>query len=163
MDLMTSAPREPKKICARRLWSMGAIALTVAITLSGQLNQADAAPVFPTHRCGSFRHHIGGAYPATYRIVVLNALVKCRVAGALIKAFWTKDRSTGNKTIEHGGPSTVSTYWTIKGWPGWRCGLGAGAGLCHRHSKVAAYEVQVTRPATSASTEVSLRRPDEVD
>jgi len=100
---------------------------------------AVAAPTWPTHRCGSFKHWVPGesAVPGVwYRITVLNRAVSCGTATKVIRAFWS------GRVVHHGGPSDAQSWWTLPGLPGWRCGQGAGAGQCTRGNSIAAYEVK---------------------
>lgn len=41
--------------------------------------------------------------------------------------------------VEHQGESLVSTYWTLPGYPGWSCGIGAGGGACTYGADAAQY------------------------
>ncbi len=113
-------------------------ALALAVLVLTLVGEAEAVPAFPTHRCGSFRHHIGGTYPVTYTITVFNGHVSCQTATGVIRAFWS-----GHGVTHHGGPSDAQSYWTLKNWPGWRCGQGAGAGACTRGQRIAGYEVHL--------------------
>jgi hypothetical protein len=112
------------------------MAITAALAIAAP---AAAAPAWPSHRCGQFRHWVAPAYgePGSYyRITVFNRRVSCGTASALIRGFWS------GRAVHHGGPSDAQSWWTIPGYPGWRCGQGAGAGACTRAGSIAAYEVQ---------------------
>lgn len=113
-----------------------AVVTVILATVLG--SSALGVPAFPTHRCGSFRHHIGGAYPVTYKITVFNGHVSCPTATGVIRAFWSS-----HGVVHHGGPSDAQSYWTLKAWPGWRCGQGAGGGACTHRNQIAAYDVRV--------------------
>jgi hypothetical protein len=89
---------------------------------------ASASVSFPTAKCGSFKTRL-------YKIEVLHRNVGCKTATGIIKTFWTKPRDVK----QHGGNSDADQYWTVKGYSGWRCYQGAGAGDCISHKKVAGY------------------------
>jgi hypothetical protein len=93
---------------------VAAVAGVVAVAALG-------APAFPTHRCGSFRSH-------GFQVRVFNRGTSCRGAGRLIRAFLSP------KSVAHGGPAQSQVYWTVPGFPGWRCYQGAGGGDCLRHN-----------------------------
>ena len=100
---------------------------------------ANATPSFPKHKCSTFVHHYPpqhGLPGGTYRITVFNGHVSCRTANGLIREFWA------GKGHHHGGPSDAQSYWTLKDYPGFRCGQGAGAGACTKGNQIAAYEVR---------------------
>jgi hypothetical protein len=95
---------------------------------------SDSAP--PDRRCGSFasRNSSGEPYVVT---VTSQAGASCRQATAVIGAFW----SPKHLAVHHGGQSVAESYYTLKGFPGWRCSEAAGAGLCSRRGEAAGYEV----------------------
>jgi hypothetical protein len=106
-----------------------------ALAFASLLSTAEAAPTFPTHKCGSFTARKGGE---RNRVTVLNRDVSCKTASAVIEAFW----GPAGRVSRHGGPSEAQAFFTIEGFPGWRCTQGAGAGLCRRGSNEAGYAVQ---------------------
>ncbi len=91
----------------------------------------------PTHECSSF---IGESNDGTtlYRIVVSNSSgLSCKRATSVIEAFWGPE-----ETVTQHGRFVYDSYYTIRGFPGWRCQEAAGAGLCTlRDGRVAEYEV----------------------
>jgi hypothetical protein len=102
---------------------------------------AAAAPAAPIHKCGSFTHYVPPMHgvPSTkYRIAVSERNVRCSTATGVIKAFWS-----GHGVVHHGGPSDAQSYWTLKRYPGWTCGQGAGGGGCKHGKQMAYYEVRV--------------------
>ena len=126
-------------IIRRRSFTLRAAGAVLGISAALALAvSAAAAPSWPTHRCGSFRHWVPPEYGLAgfyYRITVLNRNVSCRTAMGLIRGFWS------GKGVHHGGPSDAQSWWTLKAYAGWRCGQGAGAGSCTRRNSIAAYEV----------------------
>lgn len=84
---------------------------------SGTDQKARAAA---TKRCGV----VGGAH----RVSAVGA-VKCRKARKLVRRFRVQERR-----VQHGDGSLATTYWTVPGFPGWRCGLGSGGGGCRYKS-----------------------------
>jgi len=89
----------------------------------------------PTHKCGSFQHRVDSRL--TYRITVLNQHITCPRARTLIRAFWSKSVVKHH----HGGPGEANSWYSMAGFPGWRCYQAAGAGLCRKYQGVAAYQV----------------------
>jgi hypothetical protein len=87
-----------------------------------------AASSYPTAKCGSFKTRL-------YKIEVLHKNVNCTTATGIIKTFWTKP----GYVKHHGGNSDADSYFTVKGYAGWRCYQGAGAGECTKHNEHAAY------------------------
>jgi hypothetical protein len=91
----------------------------------------------PTHLCNSF---IGESSDGTtlYRIVVSNSSgLSCKRATSVIEAFWSPE-----KAVTQHGQVVSNSYYTIRGFPGWRCQEAAGTGLCRlRDGRVAEYEV----------------------
>jgi len=75
--------------------------------------------------CGSFDKKISS--DTTYTIEVSTSRVTCRSGTRLMKDFWFR-----RGRVQHGGPYTYNTYFTLKRWPGWRCYTGAGAGQCNK-------------------------------
>lgn len=94
----------------------------------------------PTHECNSF---IGESTDGTtlYRIVVSNSSgLSCDRATSVIEAFWGPEG-----TVTQHGQVVFNSYYTIRGFPGWRCQEATGAGLCTlRDGRVAEYEVRDT-------------------
>jgi hypothetical protein len=124
----------------RIVGSSVAMILALLILSVAAISSANAAPHWPTHKCGSFlTQDEPGNFESKARITVLNSSgLSCRSATAVIKAFWGPE----NQITHHGGPSEAQSYYTINGFPGWRCTQGAGAGSCVRRHKVAAYEAR---------------------
>jgi len=92
---------------------------------------------FPRHKCGSFlnEEEVEGT-TISLRITIYNSNpLACGLATQVIEAFWGPDENV----TSHGGPSEVQTFYTIKGFPGWRCYTGAGSGACIRKHRTAAY------------------------
>jgi hypothetical protein len=111
--------------------ALGALVLMLAIRVS-------TAPAWPQHRCGSFvaEHTFSDGSVARDRVTVFNGDgLSCRTATAVIEAFWGPE----DQIHPHGGPSEAETYYTIRGFPGWRCYQGAGGGGCRHGGKLAAY------------------------
>jgi hypothetical protein len=111
------------------------MALCLVILAGVATGSARASHGFPRHKCGSFTKEVEGtAYDV--RVTVYNGNhLPCRVATQVIEAFWGPEENI----TSHGGPSEAQTFYTIKGFPGWRCYTGAGAGSCVRKHRVAAY------------------------
>lgn len=59
--------------------------------------------------------------------------VTCRRAERIQKEYWNGDRSDS-----HYHPS--GDYVTLDRFPGWKCGSGAGGGLCRRGQHLAGYQ-----------------------
>lgn len=113
-------------------------ALTSGLALAGLLALTlPAAPAvavaWPTHRCGSFRLHQPPSY--NFRVVVLNRRVSCGSATGIVKAFLY------GTPVHHGGPDNARSWWTLRSFPGWTCGTGAGGGMCIKHASAAAWEL----------------------
>jgi hypothetical protein len=105
---------------------------------AASLASAPSAAGFPTHRCGAFihEHEWDDGEISHFRVTVFNGnQLSCRMATKVIEAFWGPEETIKS----HGGPSQAETYYTIRGWPGWRCYTGAGGGTCIRHHRVAGY------------------------
>jgi hypothetical protein len=97
-----------------------------------------SASGFPRHKCGSFiDEQVFSSGEVFYtRVTVFNGNhLSCRTATNVIKAFWGPEGTIKS----HGGPAEAQRYYTIEGWPGWRCYTGAGGGSCIRHGRIAAY------------------------
>jgi len=91
---------------------------------------ASASSSFPTAKCGTFKTH-------SYKITVLHKNVACKTATAIIKEFWTKPRD-----VKQHGTSDADSYFTLKGYAGWRLYQAAGAGEAIKGNKTAAYTVK---------------------
>jgi hypothetical protein len=93
----------------------------------------------PTHLCNSF---IGESNDGTtvYRIRVSNSSdLSCKRATSVIEAFWGPEQA-----ITQHGQFVSNSFYTIKGYPGWRCQEAATAGLCRlRDGRVAEYTVDL--------------------
>lgn len=112
------------------LLALAALAVSVAADAS--------ASKFPQHKCGSFvsEHTWEDGSTTRLRVAVYNSdHLACRVAFKVIRAFFGPE----DTITSHGGPSQVQTYYTIEGFPGWRCYTGAGGGGCIHHGRMAAY------------------------
>ncbi len=119
-----------------RLLIAALVAASVAVSTAAPV--ADARSLAATHRCGSFLAEDSTFEGQTSynRITVFNSQgLSCKTATAVIEGFWGPE---GNIT-QHGGPSDAQSYYTITGFPGWRCTQGAGGGGCRRRHKLAAY------------------------
>ncbi len=80
-------------------------------------------------KCGSFKDE--------FRIYVYASRrprLSCRTATRVQKAFWGPERG---RVVHGSGPSE---YVTLKKYPGWRCGSGAGGGACRKGRRVAGYQ-----------------------
>jgi uncharacterized low-complexity protein len=62
--------------------------------------------------------------------------VKCGKAKTIIKAFFT------SKDVTQHGTTDADSYWTIKGFPGWKCQQSMGEGGCRYHSAAATYQIK---------------------
>lgn len=114
------------------------IAVLAALVVAAGSEGAEAAHGFPRHRCGSFVAEDSSSEGTTYynRITVYSSRhLPCRTATAVVEGFWGPEEFI----VRHGGPSEAQSYYTIKGFPGWRCYQGAGAGSCIRRGRVAGY------------------------
>lgn len=80
--------------------------------------------------CGSFKTDM-------YTIRVSAKKLTCRKARAIQKELWLGPDS--RKVIVNGG-SGASGYVKLKRYPGYRCTSGAGAGMCKKGRKAAAYD-----------------------
>jgi hypothetical protein len=115
---------------------LASLALTgtalAAVTGWNPLSGNTSAP--PERRCGSFA---GKVARTPYVVTVTNQAVSCRMATAVVEAFW----SPKHLAVHHGGQIVADSYYTLKGFPGWTCHEAAGAGLCSRDDEAAGYEV----------------------
>lgn len=71
--------------------------------------------------------------------VVVSKMTKnptCAVAAGITRDFLTRRGVT-----RHGGPSNAQTWYTLKRYPGWRCGTGAGGGGCRKASRQIGWEI----------------------
>lgn len=117
-----------------RLLALGFSALALTVISA----PAVGASGFPTHKCGAFiaEHTWDDGEVSYFRVAVFNSNhLSCRTATKVIKSFWGPEE----KIVRHGGPAEVEAFYTIKGFPGWRCYTGAAAGDCRRHGKIAGY------------------------
>lgn len=118
------------------------LALGLVLTCcAGLASTAGASHAFPKHRCGSFiaEHTFSDGDVVRDRVTVFNSNhLSCRSAIAVIEGFWGPE----DQIVRHGGPSEAESYYTIKGFPGWRCYQGAGGGSCLRKGKVAGYSAK---------------------
>lgn len=99
-----------------------------AVTGWNPLAHNDAVP---SGRCSSF--------PSGNQLITVTPRVNlsCEKASAVIGAFWSPE----DLAVHRGGKFTFNSYYTLKGFPGWRCYQAAGGGVCRRGKQVAGYEV----------------------
>jgi hypothetical protein len=111
-----------------------------------------------THQCNTFtaESHDG---VTLYRITVLNSTgLTCKRATGVIEAFWGPEQA-----VTRHGRFTYNSFYTIDGFPEWRCQESAGAGLCRlRDGRVAEYEVQRVweRPPPAVGRAGGARKPE---
>jgi hypothetical protein len=84
-----------------------------AIVLAGNTS-AVAATRCGTLACGEYKLYISK-----------KGKVTCSKARRLVSRFRIEERR-----VKHGDGTLATTYWTIPGFPGWRCGSGSGGGGC---------------------------------
>ena len=105
------------------------IAAFVGVIISG------VAVASTERRCESYKRSFGGSPPTVYRVTISARGISCREAERIVKQ-WQSGR--GVKVHNRSGPLNA-TYWTLKGWAGWRCDEGAGGGGCSRGHESAGY------------------------
>jgi hypothetical protein len=113
----------------------------VLLILSIGSPPARAVVQFPHHRCGSFIVEDGEFEGRSFRdrVTVYNSDgLACRLATAVIEAFWDPDETHHH----HGGQFDYNSWWTTDRYPSWRCSQGAGGGICRHKRKVAGYSVK---------------------
>lgn len=80
--------------------------------------------------CGPVR---GGSSVA--KIYISAAGVSCRLARRIDREFYFGPESRKR----HHGPENYNGWWTLKRFPGWRCGEGTGGGGCRKHGDEALF------------------------
>lgn len=77
-----------------------------------------------------------GTFKAEYVIHVYAKRVSCRKARKIQREYWLAPDS---RKVRHNGGSGANGWVTLKRFPGWSCGSGAGAGMCSKGKRKAAY------------------------
>lgn len=109
-------------------FSFGAIrALLVSSLLVGFMAlAAGAAPqVAEARACGTTKQRVDDG--TVYAMRVRAKRAPCRGARRLARHLYGRIG-----TRRHGGPSNAEAYYTLKAFPGWRCGIGAGGAGCKK-------------------------------
>jgi hypothetical protein len=106
------------------------VAAAAAVLATAPLTDSSAAPDHAYHYCSSFkaRHY-------TIRVYATN--VSCRKAVKVQRAWWLGPKSA---THQHGPGPLPSTYYTMDGFPGWKCSWGSGGGSCNKGKRSAGYQ-----------------------
>jgi hypothetical protein len=88
-------------------------------------------------KCGEFKAAKShGGYPIKVyasKNTKTSRYLGCRQAMRIQRESWTAPKS---QIKYHDG----GRYWTLKRFPGWRCGSGTGGGVCSNHKKIAGYQ-----------------------
>lgn len=115
---------------------------TALATVTGWNPLAGDSP----HPCNSFSAESNDRTTA-YRIVVSNSTgLACKRATSVIEALWGPEQA-----ITQHGRYVANSYYTIEGFPEWRCFEAADAGLCRlRDGLVAEYAVEHRRQRRAA-------------
>ena len=114
----------------RRAFNRGLLGVGIAFALNA--NPAHSTPNYDwpgMKKCGTFQ--------AEYRIWVYAKRMSCRKARRIQKEYWLGPDS---RKVIHNGGSGANGYVTLKRYPGWRCGSGAGGGSCTRMNRSASYQ-----------------------
>jgi hypothetical protein len=118
---------------AHRRPNLRATITAIALASTLLLGAATASAVFASSSpslCGYFMR--GGQ-----DVIVYHAGgVKCGKAKTIIKAFFT------SKDVTQHGSTDANSYWTIKGFPGWKCQQSMGEGGCRKNSAAATYQIK---------------------
>jgi hypothetical protein len=96
------------------------------------------------HRCGSF-HGVGENGAGAYRVTVSSSpSLRCETARGVIEAYWDPTQpDPGHEVIHHGGRFAYNSYYTIEGFPGFRCSESTDLGVCTlRDGELAQYEMK---------------------
>jgi predicted membrane-bound mannosyltransferase len=124
----THVTRAGRSTTARR--TITAVALAAAMLLSAATASSVLATSSSSRLCGYF-------FKRGQDVIVSRAgAVTCKKATTIIKDFWS------NKGVTQHGTSDADSYWTIKGFSGWRCEQSMGEGSCTHHTATASYQVK---------------------
>jgi hypothetical protein len=97
-------------------------------------SMAVGASAHSSHYLDGYRH-CGPVHGATGGTIWISAKrVSCARARRIDREFYfgPEDRKR-----HHGDETIQGSWWTLKRYPGWRCGEGTGGGSCHKHGATA--------------------------
>jgi hypothetical protein len=112
-------------------------ALLLVVLVVALSSEAVPASAHSSHYLDGYSH-CGPVHNGTGAKIWVSAQgVSCGLARRVDHEFYfgPEDRKR-----HHGGSTVEQSWWTLKRFPGWRCGEGTGGGSCHKHGATAFFE-----------------------